>query len=88
MSELKRVHQQIKSKYAAIVWFVVNGHVEAIDDCALTTAKVLGTILTNRGYSMTGFSAKDLDANLLKMVKAGHKVAVVNSESTYQQSIF
>ena len=66
MSELKRVHQQIKSKYAAIVWFVVNGHVEAIDDCALTTAKVLGTILTNRGYSMTGFLLKTSTPTYLK----------------------
>lgn len=80
LSPLQKKYHSLKKKYPqAIIWFKIMGFIESFDDCAITTANTLGTILTKRpdnNILLTGFDEQYLDLNLKKMIKAGHKVVL------------
>lgn len=86
-SALQKEYENLKLKYPdAVIWFSIDGHVETFSDSAVKTSDVLKTALTNRpdnDLALTGFSSNSLDENLKKMLRAGYKVALV--ESSFQK---
>jgi len=81
VSPLMRQYNKIKSKYPdAVVLFKVLDYYETFGDDAEIVAKTLNLHLRNRnGEKLVGFPAKDFDANMLKLVNAGIRTAVVEN---------
>lgn len=80
---LMKQYAAIKAKYPdAILLFRVGDFYETFDTDAVTTAKVLGIVLTKRanGYAssqdLAGFPYHALDTYLPKLVRAGYRVAI------------
>ena len=75
-------YNQLKSKYSdPILLFRVGGFYETFSTDAITTANILGIILTarNNGGSkveLAGFPYHSLDTYLPKLVQAGYRVAI------------
>jgi DNA mismatch repair protein MutS len=76
-------YNHIKSKYPdAILLFRVGDFYETFDTDAVTTARILGIILTKRSVGaaatmdLAGFPYHALDTYLPKLVKAGFRVAI------------
>ena len=82
MNTLIQQYKAIKAKYPdAILLFRVGDYYEVFDDDATTASKILGLELTkgNVGEEVnhaTSFPHFSLDTHLMKLLKAGHKVAV------------
>lgn len=55
-----------------------DGYLNAFDQDAVTISEVTGRelIQLSDGHKMTGFEEKDTEAEVLKLLKAGHKVAI------------
>lgn len=82
---LMRQHREIKTKYpGAILLFRVGDFYETFGEDAIITAQVLGITLTKRSngaaadQELAGFPYHSLDTYLPKLVRAGHRVAVVD----------
>ncbi len=80
---LMRQYNKIKSKYPdAVLLFRVGDFYETFSSDAITTAKVLGIILTKRAngkashIELAGFPHHALDTYLPKLVRAGYRVAI------------
>lgn len=80
---LMKQYAAIKAKYPdAILLFRVGDFYETFDTDAVTTARVLGIVLTKRanGYAssqdLAGFPYHALDTYLPKLVRAGYRVAI------------
>ena len=75
-------YNQIKAKHPqALLLFRVGDFYETFGEDAITTAKVLGIVLTNRNnggskLELAGFPHHSLDTYLPKLVRAGHRVAI------------
>ena len=75
-------YKRIKAKYPdAILLFRVGDFYETFDTDAVTTAQVLGIVLTKRANGvatytdLAGFPYHALDTYLPKLVRAGYRVA-------------
>ncbi len=82
---LMQQHRAIKQRYPdAILLFRVGDFYETFGEDAITSSKVLGITLTKRNNGaafsseLAGFPHHSLDTYLHKLVKAGHRVAVVD----------
>src|SRR5690554_8109617 len=80
---LMQQYNQIKAKYPdACLLFRVGDFYETFGEDAVRTAKVLGITLTKRGAGssseteLAGFPHHSLNVYLLKLVKAGLRVAI------------
>ena len=80
---LMRQYEDVKRQYSdAIVLFRMGDFYETFSDDAVTTAKVLGIVLTKRSNGaagnvpLAGFPYHALDNYLHKLVNAGHRVAI------------
>ena len=80
---LMRQYDEVKRQYSdAIVLFRMGDFYETFNDDAVTTAKVLGIVLTKRSNGaatdvpMAGFPHHAIDNYLHKLVNAGHCVAI------------
>ncbi|HIM74004.1 MAG TPA: DNA mismatch repair protein MutS, partial [Candidatus Marinimicrobia bacterium] len=78
-----RQYEDVKRQYSdAIVLFRMGDFYETFSDDAVTTAKVLGIVLTKRSNGaagnvpLAGFPYHALDNYLHKLVNAGHRVAI------------
>ncbi len=75
-------YNEIKAKYPqALLLFRVGDFYETFGQDAITTANILGIILTSRNnggskIELAGFPYHSLDNYLPKLVKAGQRVAV------------
>ncbi|MEX8546481.1 MAG: DNA mismatch repair protein MutS [Mucilaginibacter sp.] len=76
-------HGQIKAKYpGALLLFRVGDFYETFGEDAVTTARILGIILTKRAngsgtfIELAGFPHHSLDTYLPKLVRAGQRVAI------------
>lgn len=84
-SSLKKDYDLIKAKYPNIILlYKLGSFYESVFEDAKKVSECLGTTLTKRtditnikNYYLTGFNAKDLTENLLKLLKNGHKVGIV-----------
>ena len=82
VTPLMRQYAQVKSKYPdAILLFRVGDFYETFGQDAITTAAVLGIILTKRNnggsdVELAGFPYHSLDMYLPRMVRAGYRVAI------------
>ena len=82
---MMRQHREIKAKYpGAILLFRVGDFYETFGADAIITAQALGIILTKRSngaaseQELAGFPHHALDTYLPKLVRAGHRVAIVD----------
>ena len=80
---LMRQYDEVKRQYSdAIVLFRMGDFYETFNDDAVTTAKVLGIVLTKRSNGaatdvpLAGFPYHAIDNYLHKLVNAGHRVAI------------
>tara|TARA_B100000959_G_scaffold150083_3_gene157470 strand:- start:4268 stop:6865 length:2598 start_codon:yes stop_codon:yes gene_type:complete len=80
---LMRQYEEVKRQYSdAIVLFRMGDFYETFSDDAVTTAKVLGIVLTKRSNGaaadvpLAGFPYHAIDNYLHKLVNAGHRVAI------------
>ena len=80
---LMQQHGQIKAKYpGALLLFRVGDFYETFGEDAVTTARILGIILTKRAngsgtsIELAGFPHHSLDTYLPKLVRAGQRVAI------------
>ena len=80
---LMRQYDEVKRQYSdAIVLFRMGDFYETFNDDAVTTAKVLGIVLTKRSNGaatdvpLAGFPHHAIDNYLHKLVNAGHCVAI------------
>jgi len=80
---LMRQYDEVKREYSdAIVLFRMGDFYETFNDDAVTTAKVLGIVLTKRSNGaatdvpLAGFPYHAIDNYLHKLVNAGHRVAI------------
>ncbi len=80
---LMRQYDEVKREYSdAIVLFRMGDFYETFNDDAVTTAKVLGIVLTKRSNGaatdvpLAGFPHHSIDNYLHKLVNAGHRVAI------------
>ncbi len=80
---LMRQYDEVKRQYSdAIVLFRMGDFYETFNDDAVTTAKVLGIVLTKRSNGaatdvpLAGFPYHAIDNYLHKLVNAGHCVAI------------
>jgi len=80
---LMRQYDEVKREYSdAIVLFRMGDFYETFNDDAVTTAKVLGIVLTKRSNGaatdvpLAGFPHHAIDNYLHKLVNAGHRVAI------------
>ena len=80
---LMRQYDEVKREYSdAIVLFRMGDFYETFNDDAVTTAKVLGIVLTKRSNGaatdvpLAGFPYHAIDNYLHKLVNAGHCVAI------------
>ena len=80
---LMRQYDEVKRQYSdAIVLFRMGDFYETFNDDAVTTAKVLGIVLTKRSNGaatdvpLAGFPHHAIDNYLHKLVNAGHRVAI------------
>ena len=80
---LMRQYEDVKRQYSdAIVLFRMGDFYETFSDDAVTTAKVLGIVLTKRSNGaaadvpLAGFPYHAIDNYLHKLVNAGHRVAI------------
>ena len=78
-----RQYEEVKRQYSdAIVLFRMGDFYETFSDDAVTTAKVLGIVLTKRSNGaaadvpLAGFPYHAIDNYLHKLVNAGHRVAI------------
>ncbi len=78
-----RQYEEVKRQYSdAIVLFRMGDFYETFSDDAVTTAKVLGIVLTKRSngtagnVALAGFPYHAIDNYLHKLVNAGHRVAI------------
>lgn len=82
MSELINQYRAIKEKYPdALILFRVGDFYEAFEQDANTAANILGGLFLQTknelgGTKLLSIPHYSLDTALLKLVKAGHKVAV------------
>lgn len=88
-SQLAKTYERIKERYNAIILFECGDYLEAIKDDAIVVSKILGTTLTKRRdkeqTAITGFKKYSLETNLLKLTRAGHRVAICNLLSSPKQ---
>ncbi len=76
---LMQQYREVKQQHpGALVVFRVGDFFELFEQDAETAARDLGLALTSRdrGVPMAGFPHHALDAHVLKLVRAGHRVAV------------
>ena len=80
---LMRQYDEVKRQYSdAIVLFRMGDFYETFNDDAVTTAKVLGIVLTKRSNGaatdvpLAGFPYHSIEQHLHKLLKAGHRVAI------------
>lgn len=73
---------QVKTKHpSAILLFRVGDFYETFGEDAVTTAQVLGIVLTSRNnggidIELAGFPYHSLDTYLPRLIRAGHRVAI------------
>ncbi len=79
---LMKQYNQIKAKHPqALLLFRVGDFYETFGEDAITAAKILGIVLTNRNnggskLELAGFPHHSLDTYLPKLVRAGQRVAI------------
>jgi DNA mismatch repair protein MutS len=77
---------KLKAKFPAVILlFRAGDFYEAFGDDARTMSELLGITLTSRkGEPLTGIPYHSVERYLLAMIKAGHRVAIVDGKETTQ----
>jgi len=77
---LKNIYLTAKKNLPdTILLFEVGGFYEAIEADAIIVSDILGTTkTTHNGVMITGFSCFNLEKNIIKIVRAGHKTGIIN----------
>ena len=89
---LMKQYNAIKSKYSnALLLFRVGDFYETFGEDAITVARVLGIVLTNRAngsskIELAGFPFHSIDTYLPKLVRAGFRVAICEQLEDPKQS--
>lgn len=84
-SPLMKQYNRLKSRYPdALLLFRVGDYYEAFNKDAEEIASILGVPLTEtkNNLKLAGFTFEQLDLNLPKLTKAGHRVAICDTLST------
>lgn len=83
---LKRQYKDIKQKHPdCVLLFMVDSQYEAFEEDAIVVADILKLpLITATTVKIAGFPVTDIDSQLPKLIKAGHRVALVE-QVTYEK---
>lgn len=82
VSQLNIQYKAIKNKYKAMPIFKVGDFYETINGSAILMSQSLGVTLTrdSNNKPLAGFAYNMLDTYLPKLIRAGFKVAIVETD--------